>query len=399
MKAILGSAAAVALSVGSAHAGGLDRSGQSVSALFEPGGVRGGYAEASLAYTEPALSGTAEAVPATPPFLPGSAAGFDYEGVGGDFLNPGAAIKIRFTEALSGALIYEQPFGSDLLYNGDPTTTSLGGTLADATTNSLTALLRYSFTDRWSVHGGLRIQEAEGQITLSGQAYSWVNGYHVDLAADTSVGYVLGAAYEIPQIALRVALTYNSAITQQMDTVESGPAIPALVPGQGLVMTTPLDGDSVTDVTTPQSVNLDFQTGIAPDTLLFGTIRWVEWSEFRIDPELFLAVTGVGLVELYDTTTFTLGLGHQVTDRFAASVAASYEASGDGVVSPLSPHSGFFALALGAAYDFGRFEVSGGVRHAWLGDTEPSTGTPPVVRAVFDNNSATTVALRVAYTF
>ena len=38
-----------------------------------------------------------------------------------------------------------------------------------------------------------------------------------------------------------------------------------------------------TPIDPPQSVNLDFQTGIAKDTLLFGQIRWVDWSNTPID--------------------------------------------------------------------------------------------------------------------
>ena len=46
----------------------------------------------------------------------------------------------------------------------------------------------------------------------------------------------------------------------------------------------PQSTQDTTDVDTPQSVQLDFQTGVAPKTLVFGYVRWVDWSEFSISP-------------------------------------------------------------------------------------------------------------------
>ena len=41
---------------------------------------------------------------------------------------------------------------------------------------------------------------------------------------------------------------------------------------------------TTTDLETPQSVQLDFQTGVAPKTLVFGYVRWVDWTEFNVTP-------------------------------------------------------------------------------------------------------------------
>ncbi len=35
--------------------------------------------------------------------------------------------------------------------------------------------------------------------------------------------------------------------------------------------------NSTTTITTPQSVNLDFQTGIMANTVAFANVRWVKW--------------------------------------------------------------------------------------------------------------------------
>ncbi len=49
------------------------------------------------------------------------------------------------------------------------------------------------------------------------------------------------------------------------------------------------------EVVTPQSVNIDFQTGIAANTLAFANIRWVHWDQFAVTPKFLhmqlLAIT------------------------------------------------------------------------------------------------------------
>ena len=107
-----------------------------------------------------------------------------------------------------------------------------------------------------------------------------VDNYRVDAGKDWGYGWMLGTAYERPDIALRVSLSYYSKISHSLDTQEST-ATTGVLPTQ-------------TEVDTPQSVSLDFQTGVAPKTLVFGSIRWVDWSEFRIDPPLYeQAVVGL----------------------------------------------------------------------------------------------------------
>ncbi|MBU2288850.1 MAG: aminotransferase class I/II-fold pyridoxal phosphate-dependent enzyme, partial [Gammaproteobacteria bacterium] len=122
------------------------------------------------------------------------------------------------------------------------------------------------------------------------------------LAPGYRVGWVAGVAWERPDIAARVSLTYNSEVDHDFDTVERGPLVDP--DGPGPVPALPLlEGTSTTTVSTPESWNLEFQTGVAADTLVFGSIRWVEWSAFRVDPRQFTTVTGGGLVDLEDTTT------------------------------------------------------------------------------------------------
>lgn len=378
MKSILTGASALALSATALQAGGIERTTQSAMILYETGNVL----ELSLGYVEPSLTGESLVVP-----------GEKIGNVADDFYLPSFAVKFDATDKLAFALIYDRPFGADVAYTDGLT---FGGTIADANTTALTALAKYQFNENWSAFGGLRFQQAKGDIRLEGLAYGPVSGYEVNLDKTSGVGYVLGAAYEIPDIALRVALTYNSSITHDMDTTESGPLIP-VAPGVALPL---LDGTGETEVKTPESWNLDFQTGIAKDTLLFGGIRYVKHSQFRVDPDNFVTVTGNGLIDLEDTTAYTLGVGRRFNDQFSAAISATYEAPGDELVSPLAPKTGYTQLRLAGSYNVNEnVTVSGGVSYFWLGDAKPETGTPDVARAEFENNDAWGVGLKVAYRF
>ena len=382
------------------HAGGLDRTGQPIDLLFEDGN----YATFGFSQTIPSLSGTGTGRVARTPFNPTGAigAGTGYSDVGQDFDSVTAGVKLQLTDDVSAALLFSQPFGAGIEYGGDSDSTELGGTFAKADTDMLTAILRYKLDETWSVHGGVRIERASGQIGLSGLAYGapqaaippgapafagGFNGYSVDLEERIDVGWLVGFAYEIPDIALRLAVTYNSPITHKFDTTEFY---------LGRVI-----GESETEVSLPQSLNIDFQTGIAEDTLLFANYRFAEWSEFKIEPELFTPAAQQGLVNLRDYHTFTLGLGRQFTDRFAASAAMTYEATvSEDLVSPLDPTNGLFAISLGGAYDVTEdVTVSGGVRYTWIGNARAETGTPDTARAVFEDNSAVSVGFSVGYRF
>ena len=124
--------------------------------------------------------------------------------------------------------------------------------MADLKTYQISAVLAYDVNPNVKVYGGLRAQRLDAKA-----AVSFVHDYSVEADDKWGYGYLVGAAYERPEIALRVALTYHSKISYDLDTAET--------PARHRHRTTPS-----TDVDTPQSVQLDFQTGVAPQTLVFG---------------------------------------------------------------------------------------------------------------------------------
>jgi long-subunit fatty acid transport protein len=349
-----------------AQAGGIERTAQSISPLFEDGE----YIELSFGSVKPDVSGTAG----------GTASG----DMASNYLQYSFAYKRDLSDKLSMALIVDQPFGADVAYAAG-TGYPFAGATADLNTRAVTGILRYKLNDRLSAHGGVRYQEMDATIAIPILAGVPV-GYSATGAADSGVGYLVGAAYEIPDIALRVALTYNSAIEHNNATTEAS----GLAPG-GV--------SSTTTIETPQSVNLDFQTGIAKDTLLFGGIRWVDWSEFDITPSHFAALSGGSLVSYSnDATTYSLGVGRRFTDTFAGSISFSYEESKGGFASNLGPTDGKFGVTIGGRYTMDNVTLSGGINYTWIGDANTIATAAPTISS-FTDNTAIGVGFKVGVHF
>lgn len=350
MKNIIAAGAAILATATSGLAGGLDRSGQGIDALFESGN----HAELSFGYVMPNVSGIGPNAT-----LSGLASSGN---VAPAYSALGFSIKTDLNDKLSMALIFDQPFGAAVEYS-DPGYV-MGGTSAHVNSSALTALGRYKISDAFSLHAGLRFLTATGDVTLPAVPYASSYG------PGSGTGYVVGAAFEKPEIALRVALTYSSAIDLE------------------------LEGDLFNTATTtmPQSVNLDFQSGVAADTLVFGSIRWADWSETAImDSNLPFPLVSYD----QDTLTYSLGVGRRFSDSLAGSVSMSYEKAQGGLASDLSPTDGSLSLQVGAAYTLTNgVEISGGVRYVWLGDatTETAGGS-------FTDNSAIGVGIKVGYSF
>ncbi|MBY0135376.1 OmpP1/FadL family transporter [Paracoccus yeei] len=357
-------------------AGGIERAPQSLAPLFE----EGDYVELSFGGVDPDVSGRDLAL------FGGRGTGDVAQGYG----FAGIAYKHQFNPNLSGAFIMEQPFGADIRYPGGESI-ALGGTFVEVNSTTYTALLRWKFENNFSVHGGIRGSRADGVVGLNGAAYGPLARYQVDLDSAWGMGWVAGVAYERPDIAARVSLTYNSPIEHDFDTTETHPLVGAV--------------DSETTVKTPRSWLLEGQTGIAPDTLLFGSIRWVNWSEFKVEPVLLVGAPPAGfgdeggLVELEDTTTYTIGVGRKFTENWSGSVSVMYEPDGDDLVSPLAPTNGRKGVTLAAIYTQDSFKVTTGVSYVKLGDAYAETGTPDEARARMSGNHAWGVGVRVGYHF
>lgn len=371
MRIYFTSVTAACVAAGGAYAGALDRTGQPINVLFEDGR----YVEFSLGYISPDVSG--ENI--NPRLGPVGAKSGD---IGESNFNFGAAYKADINTNWSYAIILDQPYKAEVDY---PTNPLYFGSDSSAEFNStaITALVQYNFGNGFSVYGGPRLQETDAAATIAFAA-----DYEVDADADWGVGYVAGVAYERPDIALRVSLTYSSEIDHKNDVTEE--------------FNSPfgrLTFDSDAEFETPDSINLEAQTGIAPGTLLFGSIRWVDWSDFDLSPEQYVnTIAGQPLLSYVDdVTTYTIGLGRRLNDTWSVAGSLSYEENTENLFTNLGPNDGVTSIGLAAIYTDGPVRVTTGVRYAWIGDT--TTAVQGVPAAEFNDNNAVAFGIKVGYNF
>ncbi len=345
-------------------AAGLERMAPNTRALFE----EGSYLEISWANVDPELQGVGGLLE------PG--------GLGtGDLLQNynmyGFAVKGDLTCRSSFAVVVDQPWGVDTLYPIVPTS-AYSGTSATLDAVTMSGLLSYKFAPRMTAYAGLRAQSISANVSFPfGGAIGLGGAYSAVAERDTGYGFMTGVAYEIEDIKLRVAATYYSEIETNHDSIETVGAVSTL---------------TRTELTTPQSFNLEFQSGIAKDTLAFGSIRWVDWSSFAISPPLFSSTIGIPLVEYTeDWTTYTLGVGRRINDSWALAVVFSYEPSTGQELTTLGPVDGRFSYGIAPTYTLGNMKITAGVNFIELGDAANFAGTR------FDDGDSIAVGVRVGW--
>jgi long-subunit fatty acid transport protein len=147
-------------------------------------------------------------------------------------------------------------------------------------------------------------------------------------------------------------------------------------------------------------VQLDFQTGVAAKTLVFGYVRWVDWSAFSIAPDLYEQQTAALLGQPrplvayeHDWWTYNLGLGRQLTDALAGSFSVTWEPSVGGEMTSLGPYDGRTTATAALSYETGPWAITGGVTMGVLGDARNLLDTD------FDDGSVWGAGVRVGYTF
>ncbi|SHH21906.1 outer membrane protein transport protein [Marivita hallyeonensis] len=430
MKYVTTSALALTIAAGAASAGGIERSNNDYGFLFS----ENDRLQLSFSHVMPEVSGTYTAA------LTAAGGGEDDTGnMANDYTNYGFAYKNNFTEKLTFGLYVNNPYGAGAEY----TQGIYSGLTADWDSDQIALVGKYRVTDRVSVFAGTRYVESDAQITipdllvrsavgrnaqglgaqaqalgaeaaalgaqaqaagaagdaalaqelgaqaaalgaeaqtlgaraqtLGGAAQNFGTSMEFNASGDRvgDWGAILGVAYEIPDIALRVALSWQSEIEHNFSTSET-------IPGLGI------DADNgETKVTMPQTVALDVQSGIAPGTLVFGQVKWVEWSKWEVRTPEYEGATG-GAVTGFDNdrVTWTLGIGRQFTEDMSGFAQVKYEAQNGDEVSRLSPRDGFVSFGVGGQYKMDNMTLRGGVEYAWVGEAEDGSGTK------FDDNSA-----------
>lgn len=411
-------------------AAALDRSGQSIAAFLQPNN----YFEVGFSALDPNVSGKVKNGYTPSAALPPAAAGLqntNLSDMAGDYYFPSAALKLQLTDHFSFGVIYDQPFGADAGYSvADQGSAALGGaglfhngseaTEVEVDTQNISMIFGFQPTENWNMYAGPVYQTVKGNVQLRGYAYSGptaFGAYNANIGEDSAVGWLAGLAYQIPEIALKASLTYRSEIEHEVNIQESSSGIGPIT----AIINNPAVSGS-TDITTPQSVNLDLQSGIMADTVAFANVRWVNWKDFSIRPYKFGLASnaasasatlgaytqGFNLVDYSDDQiSTTVGVGRKFNDKWAGNVSVGWDSGAGNPVSTLGPTEGYWNVGLGAQFSPApNYFIAAGVKYFMLGDATAHTGAYSIPGnaqnaqvAEFEDNDAWAYGLKMGYRF
>jgi len=362
-----------------ATAGGMDRATTGTSTLFEVGS----YAELSYASTTPSVG-------------PNATPTLSVDGgmnVTQSFTTTQFSFKTDLNDKLSVAISSNSnPFGVDVDYDdfatGGGAYAGITSLRANLDSTAVTVMARYKITDRVSAIAALKYQTVSGtadvSVPLTAAGGSAVDG-DVSLTRASDTNFIVGASYEIPEIALRVVGTYESEATFDPSVIaETSGANTG--PGQ---------------IKTPEVLMLEFQSGVAANTLVFGSIRHAKWEDAQV--KMSAAYGNAQLSDFDNSTTYTLGVGRKFSDSFSASLSASVDTGDGDDASLLAPTGGSTAISLGGKYTLNNgMAISGGVSHrvynsaTWYGNDSQLGGGDDVT---FGDNSVTTLGMKLSVSF
>lgn len=363
MKLLTTTAIGLALcaTTGTAFAGGLDRATYSPTILFKDGR----YVELSFASTSPEI--TASSFVGGP--LPGT------QDPAQTFTTSQLGYKMDINDKVALAFtLNNNPFGVDINY-ADFAGLPFQTLTANLDGKAMTVMGKYQINDRVSTYGGLKYQTVSGTANLSA-----VGAANLAISSDDAVSFIIGAAYEIPDIALRVSATYESSAKFTPDVLIAGGG-PNTGPGE---------------INTPEAFLLEFQSGIAANTLLFGSIRHAKWSDA---PVLLSAAVfeSAEISDFDDSTTYTIGIGRKFSEKFSGSLSLTHAPSDCSDVSLLSPTCNNNTLSVGGEYKVGNgVAIAGGVSFRKY---STATSTAASGSVVFGDNTLTTVGMKISKSF
>ena len=157
-------------------------------------------------------------------------------------------------------------------------------------------------------------------------------------------------------------------------------------------------------ITTPESINLNLQTGLNQTTALYAKVRYVPWSDFAYYPPILKASTsaalgkGLPLVDYSeDQTSVEIGLGKRLSPKLAISVSGLWD-SGTGDPAPtLGPVDGYWVAGLAAKYNLSKnLAFSLGGRYMWFGDAKGELSSRDVV-GDFKDNTGYIMGMKLSY--
>lgn len=322
--------------VGGAQAGGLERAGYNIDLLFDPGQYT---FESGVVYVAPQrkLNNVVDTNTANTAVGGGNLNSRSTEADDSEnYFVPKVGFKATLTEGVECLADYSQPWGAH---------TKPGTNWAGANQNVETKVN----SDNYGLTCSYKFDVGPGQLRfIGGGFYQQVDGFkerivfnpallgglsglgRLDLEGD-GYGWRIGAAYEITEYALRASLVYNSEV--KLDDITGSldlRGLPANFGGNSLAgQNTAVYGSTAM----PESIEMKLQSGIAPDWLAFGSVKWTDWSQLESIP--FCAVGTTSCTSANQATSLDLvyrdgwtisgGIGHKLSDQWSVAGSVTWD--------------------------------------------------------------------------
>ena len=366
----------IAISASVGHAGGIEDTALSAGFMFE----EGNYGSVSIKSLSPSVKAKVGGASVTSGSLVGSVTSTNIKA------------KMDVLDSMSVGITYYRQAGIKLDYQGNwtgiaPLPVAAVLPKVDLDVTALVALVKYDFNDNISALAGIKNGTAsDASVSIP------VSSVTAAATGKSALSYIAGVAYQIPEIALRAELLYETSAAYALPTVF----------GPYLAATPAFPGDAAGKVhaSTPDYINIYVQSGIAEDTLAYASARQANWKTNQVSIQHIGTAALVGgkakLSDFDDTTSYEIGVGRKFGDTWSSSIAYNWEGgSGATTSSMFTLSDGRQGLSVGVKYSLNEnTSITFGGNYTDFGKVTNSTTT-----AVFSGNTATTLGANISLSF
>ena len=291
--------------------------------------------------------------------------------------------------------------------NGSSNSTFTGNSIAgnyipsaNAELNTTAFLVNYNLNDSFSVIGGIK-NNALNSFNLTSIYGSY------DVSSKSNSAYVVGSAFENPDIALRaeILLQPSSKIKTTGTYTSAAVDFPTAIENMGYTdIPAGVTGSFAATLNTPEMITLNFQSGIAADTLITGSIHQAKWKSSQVNVDVSTVVPAINTAaavssDFSDSTKYSIGLARKFSSSLSGSVSYNQEVgSGSTSTSTFTMSNGSKSLNLGFRYSFEQANLSVGVSQTMFNDVtvDANALTSPIE---YKNNTATTIGIKLSTNF
>lgn len=275
-----------------------------------------------------------------------------------DFTVPYFSIGAHFGENTNCVGSYAKPYGAHTINNGDVIYHQKEQKLD---TNE------YGFTCSYGMDlskgnlkliGGVFYEELEfSQSRSFTEAFGVVGDSTINVSSH-DIGYRLGIGYEIPEYALKASLIYRSETEHNVrGTFGNTPFATLAVAGgtpaaiAGAIYGANMSATAYGNVTMPKNLELKLQSGINKTTLVYGSVKWTDWSVLK-EVDLYDSYSNLEFtdVKLYfrDGLTITAGVAKRISEQLALTTSLTWDR---GVSTGWDTLSDTWTIAGGVVFD------------------------------------------------